>query len=140
MQVTDIFMLGVDLALAGMDQRRAHMLAREIAPSLGLKKPVAMHLPLIPSLEGAGRMDSIKMSKSKPQSAIFIHDNEESIKEKMKGAYCPIGISEDNPVLAICKTIIFWSFDSMVIEREQRYGGSIEVRAFLLTERYIRSI
>lgn len=130
MQVTDIFMLGVDLALAGMDQRRAHMLAREIAPSLGLKKPVAMHLPLIPSLEGAGRMDSIKMSKSKPQSAIFIHDSEESIKEKMKRAYCPVGISEENPVLTICKTIIFWSFDSMVIEREQRYGGDIEVKSY----------
>lgn len=130
MQVTDIFVLDIDVALAGMDQRRAHMLAREIAPALGFKKVVAMHLPLIPSLEGAGRMDSVKMSKSKPQSAIFVHDSEESIRDKIGRAYCPAGVIEGNPILAICRTIIFSELESMVIEREQRYGGSIEVKSY----------
>jgi len=135
MQVTDIFMLEVDVALAGMDQRKAHMLAREIAPALGLKKPTAMHLPLIPSLEGSGRMDSAKMSKSRPQSAIFVHDSDESIREKMKRAYCPAGVVEDNPVLAICRTIIFQNFDAMVVEREQKYGGDLDMRSYEELER-----
>jgi tyrosyl-tRNA synthetase len=135
MQVTDIFMLEVDIALAGMDQRKAHMLAREIAPALGLKKPVAMHLPLIPSLEGSGRMDGVKMSKSRPQSAIFVHDSDESIREKMKRAYCPAGVVEDNPVLAICKTMVFQSFKSITIEREQKYGGDIEIESYEELER-----
>jgi len=135
MQVTDIFMLEVDIALAGMDQRKAHMLAREIAPALGLKKPVAMHLPLIPSLEGSGRMDGVKMSKSRPQSAIFVHDSDESIREKMKRAYCPAGVIEDNPVLAICKTMVFPSFKSITIEREQKYGGDLEIESYEELER-----
>ena len=37
MQAADIFELGVDIALAGMDQRRAHMLARDAAEKLGWK-------------------------------------------------------------------------------------------------------
>ena len=130
MQVTDIFMLGADVALAGMDQRRAHMLAREIAPALGFKKPVAMHLPLIPSLEGSGRMEGVKMSKSKPQSAIFIHDSEEEIAEKIKKAYCPAGIAEENPVLAIWKTIIFGERNGATIERAERHGGNVEVKSY----------
>jgi len=39
MQVADMFYLDVDVALGGLDQRRAHMLARDVAERLGLKKP-----------------------------------------------------------------------------------------------------
>ncbi len=57
MQATDIFHLKVDLCYAGIDQRRAHMLARDAADKLGWKKPIALHTPLIPGLKGGSRMN-----------------------------------------------------------------------------------
>jgi len=59
MQAADIFELGVDVAIGGMDQRHAHMLAREAAEKLGWKKPVALHTPLLSSLSRDGRMEMI---------------------------------------------------------------------------------
>lgn len=57
MQVADIFELGVDLAIGGMDQRHAHMLARDVAEKVGFKKPTALHTPLLSSLTRGGRME-----------------------------------------------------------------------------------
>ncbi|MES2154236.1 MAG: tyrosine--tRNA ligase [bacterium] len=57
MQVADIFHMGIDLAYGGLDQRHAHMLARDVAPKLGRMPPVAIHTPLVPSLKGTGRME-----------------------------------------------------------------------------------
>ncbi len=58
MQVADIFHMGIDLAYGGLDQRHAHMLARDVAPKLGRTPPVAIHTPLVPSLKGTGRMEA----------------------------------------------------------------------------------
>ncbi len=137
MQVTDIIYMNLDIALGGMDQRKAHMLEREVAEKLGFKKVVAIHTPLIPSLEGAGRMDfkslerdeyymHIKMSKSKPQSAIFITDSDEEIRSKIRRAYCPPRTIEGNPIMAIAKYIIFRGEEKeFVVERPPKYGGTI---------------
>ena len=116
MQVTDIFYLDVDAALGGMDQRHAHMLARDIAEKLKFKKPVALHTHIISSLKSGGRMDSAKMSKSKPGSAIFIHDDYETIRKKLKKAYCPEGIAEGNPVMEIAHYVIFPRFGEMDVQ------------------------
>jgi len=89
MQVEDIFFLDLDICLGGIDQRRAHVLAREIAEKYHYKKPIAIHTSILPSLQGYGRMDSEekiiehKMSKSKPETCIFIHDSPEEIKNKI---------------------------------------------------------
>ncbi|MCD6170970.1 MAG: tyrosine--tRNA ligase [Thermoplasmata archaeon] len=113
MQVADIFYLNVDAALGGIDQRHAHMLARDIAEKMKIKKPVALHTPIISSLKASGRMD-VKMSKSKPESAIFVHDDYEMIEKKLKKAYCPEGIAE-NPVMEIAHYIIFPYFGEIEI-------------------------
>ena len=83
MQVSDIFYLDLDVAYGGMDQRRAHMLAREVSKKLGKKAPVAIHTPLLTGLQAGGRMDPVeaKMSKSKPDSMISIHDDPASVKK-----------------------------------------------------------
>lgn len=57
MQVADIFHMNIDLAYGGLDQRHAHMLARDVAPKLGRTPPVAIHTALVPSLKGTGRME-----------------------------------------------------------------------------------
>ncbi len=146
MQVADIFELGVDIALGGMDQRKAHMLARDVAEKLGFKKPIAIHTPLIPSLSGAGRMDlskasdeqliEVKMSKSKPETAIFVTDSDEEIRRKIRKAYCPPRDAENNPVMAIARHIIFARGPRrFVIERKPEHGGTIEVNSYEELER-----
>lgn len=131
MQAADIFELGVDIALAGMDQRRAHMLARDAAEKLGWKKPIALHTPLLVSLLGGGRMDPVeaKMSKSSPNSAVFLHDTPQEISKKIKNAFCPAEV-EGNPVIDIMKLIAFPKLGRVHIDRPAKYGGPIEFSTF----------
>ena len=139
MQAADIFELGVDIALAGMDQRRAHMLARDAAEKLGWKKPIALHTPLLMSLQGGGRMDPVeaKMSKSTPGSAVFMHDSPEEISKKLRGAFCPAEV-EGNPVLDLVQLIVFPKLGSINIERSEKYGGPISYRNYdELKEAYV---
>ena len=129
MQVADIFYLDVDVAYGGMDQRRAHVLAREVAEKLKKKKPVALHTPILTGLHAEGRMNPMeaKMSKSKPESMISIHDGEEEIKRKIRKAYCPERKVEGNPILEICRFIIFPRIKKdFLIERDAKFGGDIE--------------
>jgi len=53
MQAIDIHTLDVDIAHAGMDQRKAHMLVRDVFPKLGWKIPVSVHHKILPSLSQA---------------------------------------------------------------------------------------
>lgn len=131
MQAADIFELDLDVAYAGLDQRRAHMLAREAAEKLGWKKPVALHTPLLPGLKGIDRMDpvSTKMSKSDPDSGILIHDYPDDIKRKVGKAFCP-PTADGNPVLALYRYIIFDKMASVTINRPQKFGGPVEFSSY----------
>lgn len=241
MQAADIFDLGIHLAIGGMDQRHAHMLARDAAEKLGWKKPTALHTPLLSSLSKGGRMEmitgptggldhdalakniegdllhlienetlsedtreilsglvkmdkekrhkaievliagkrrvggktpilsvlskdeessdltfetdelhrlnkqlnvarrelftylglqneedlsKIKMSKSDPDSGIYLHDGEDDIRRKIKKAWCPEGVP-DNPVMEICKTLIFPKKGEILIKRPEKWGGDL---------------
>ena len=132
MQVADIFQLDVDVALGGMDQRKAHMLARDVSEKLGWRKVVAIHTPLLSGIQGGGRMDPVeaKMSKSNPESSIFIHDAPEDIERKITKAYCPEGEVADNPVMEICRYIIFNNDDEMTISRPDKYGGDLHIGSY----------
>jgi len=127
MQVADIHELELDLALGGMDQRHAHMLYRDLAPKLGWKQVVAVHTPLLPGLQGGGRMDPIdaKMSKSKPDTSITLNDSPEEVERKMAKAYCPPRETEGNPVVAIARLVIFPRRGSLAVVRERRFGGDV---------------
>jgi tyrosyl-tRNA synthetase len=134
MQVSDIFYLNVDVAYGGMDQRHAHMLARDVAKKLGKKPPVALHTPLLTSLQAGGRMDTtgVKMSKSKPDSMICIHDKPDEIKRKIKKAYCPEKTIVGNPILEICRFVIFPELENDVfcVNRPEKFGGNLEFTAY----------
>ncbi len=141
MQVTDIFYMDLDIALGGTDQRKAHMLARDIAEKTGRKKIVAVHTPLLPSLQGAGRMElgkgeideiyaEIKMSKSKPETAVFVYDDPGEIRAKILKAYCPPREVEGNPVLMIARDIIFRVRDTLEIKRKPEYGGDVVFESY----------
>jgi tyrosyl-tRNA synthetase len=147
MQVADIFHMGLDLAYGGLDQRHAHMLARDVAAKIGRKPPVALHTPLVPSLKaGQGRMDAtadgasakpagdgkldltpallaLKMSKSDPDSGIFIHDSPEEVARKLKGAHCPAKETEGNPVLDLLRLVVWPRTSTLTVKRPEKFGG-----------------
>ncbi len=134
MQVADIFHMDIDLAYGGMDQRHAHMLARDVAKKLGKKSPVALHTPLVPNLKGgAGRMDPLeaKMSKSDPGSGVFLHDTAKEVQQKLNKAHCPAGEKEDNPVLELLRLVVFPRLDDgLHIDRPEKFGGPLHYPAY----------
>ncbi len=136
LQATDIMALDLDIVHAGIDQRKVHMLVREVFPKLGWKVPVAVHHHLLPGLAepvmmgldedtGMDARISSKMSKSKPWTSVFIHDDENSIIEKMEKSFCPVDIIKNNPILEITRYIIFHKYKEFTVQRKARHGGSI---------------
>jgi tyrosyl-tRNA synthetase len=71
------------------------------------------------------------MSKSNPDSAIFMTDTTDEVKRKFSKAFCPEKQVEDNPVLEYCKHIVF-NRDavtgnpdvSVTLERPEKFGGN----------------
>ncbi|MFZ5955174.1 MAG: tyrosine--tRNA ligase [Nanoarchaeota archaeon] len=137
MQASDIYHLGADIANLGMDQRKVNMLARDIFPKIGIKPPIAVHHPMLLGLKfqesdliGIDRKIAMKMSKSKPETAIFMTDTREDIFRKFKNAYCPEAKEEDNPVLEYLKYIIFEKCEKFIIRRDSKFGGDIETKNY----------
>jgi tyrosyl-tRNA synthetase len=133
MQASDIFHLKADITSLGMDQRKVNMLAREIGPKLGYWKPIVVSNHMLMGLlkppegvtEAVERAIAMKMSKSIPDSAIFMTDSEAEVKRKITNAYCPAKQIEDNPLLEYMRYIIFEKFPEVKIERPQKFGGDV---------------
>ncbi len=138
MQAADIFHLKADVCQLGMDQRKVNMLAREIGPKLGYYKPVVVshHMlmglgqPVSNSNDVMERVMDLKMSKSRPDSAIFMTDSEDDIKRKIKKAYCPEKEVVENPVMEYCRYIVFEKFKTLKIERPEKFGGNVEFASY----------
>ena len=154
MQSVDIKALDLDIVHAGMDQRKIHMLVREVFPKLGWKVPVLVHHHLLPGLSEPLRISPFKerpgimtpenaedtrmaskMSKSNPASGLLIHDDEKVIRNKIGKAFCPVGVAADNPILELVHYVVFHEFDEFVIERPTKYGGSITYTSYKDLER-----
>lgn len=145
MQVADIFFMGTHIMHGGMDQRKAHVIALDCAMSmkerpmmLGTEKikPVAIHHHLLmgllaPSKEvlekgelSRDEMSELKMSKSKPMSAVFLNDSEDLIREKIKKAYCKEGDVKLNPILDWARSLSFHLGSKTIeIKRKAEWGG-----------------
>jgi tyrosyl-tRNA synthetase len=121
MQSLDIGALNLDVAHGGMEQRKIHVLAREILPKLGYKKPVCVHSALLSSIKGPGE----KMSSSKPETVILVHEKPESIRKKVQGSYCVKGQEEDNFPLDVAKMIVFPVLGELTVIRPEKFGGDI---------------
>eukprot|EP00752_Nemacystus_decipiens_P016438 g14694.t1 len=118
MQCADVFFLKADICQLGLDQRKVNMLAREYCdmtkPKIKFKPVILSHHMLAGLKEGQA-----KMSKSDPDSAIFMEDTAADVKRKIKKAYCPPEVVEGNPVLDYCKHVLFaWSGELTVSFRE----------------------
>ena len=132
MQAVDIHFLDVDIAHAGMDQRKIHMLVRENFPKMNWKVPVAVHHKLLPGLTqpAEGNDVAVKMSKSNPNSGVFIHDSAEEISSKIKKAWCEEANITNNPLLEISKQIIFHENKTMDVERPEKFGGNVSFASY----------
>lgn len=71
------------------------------------------------------------MSKSNPDSAIFMEDSPEVVNKKIKKAFCAERAIEGNPILDYCKNIIFGARDSLSIIRSEENGGNKYIFIYL---------
>ena len=117
MQASDIHSLDLDIVHAGMDQRKIHMLVREIFPKMNWKVPLAVHHSLLPGLTQPidDTTEPGKMSKSNPDSGIFIHNSDDEIRKKVRKGWCEEGLTENNPILEFARQIVFHEYDSICV-------------------------
>jgi tyrosyl-tRNA synthetase len=151
MQAVDMKWLEVDVAHAGLEQRKIHMLARETFPKMKWKPPVALHHALLPGLaepektvagaegEESEALVAAKMSKSKPWTCVFVHDSAEEIERKLAKAYCPPKTVAGNPLLAIARNIVFHEKTELKIERDAKFGGNAEYASYAELEKAFES-
>jgi tyrosyl-tRNA synthetase len=136
MQVADIFHMEVKICQLGIDQRKANVVARELGEKLGFWKPACVHHSYlqglakppvwpIPKEKEREILSMIKMSKSKPETCIFIYDSPVEIREKISKAFCPEKTVEYNPVLEICRFIIFREKKTFTVDRPAKFGGPV---------------
>lgn len=125
MQVVDIKHLKIDVALGGMEQRKVHMLGKDMASTIN-HNFIALHTPLITSLKGPGQ----KMSKSISGSGISVTDSYNEIKKTLGEAYCPAKDVKDNPILQIAKLIIFPKVNLLNIKRPDKFGGNLKIKDY----------
>ena len=124
MQAADIFELGIDVALGGMDQRKAHMFMRDMASKWNWKKATCLHTPILSSLKASGvRMDSFdhKMSKSDPNGALLLHDTLQIVQKKMKKAYLDPA-DEHSPVYELAEHVVLPEFGSITVTPNPKFG------------------
>ncbi len=126
MQASDIFELDIDIAIGGMDQRKAHMFMRDVASKWGWKKATCLHTPIISSLKSSGaRMESFdhKMSKSDPSGAILIHDTEKQLRKKMqKHAY--LNPEDDlSPVYELAEHVVLPEWGEINVNPNPKFGN-----------------
>ena len=143
MQAADVFYLKADITQLGMDQRKVNVLAREIAPKISMQKPVVVSHHMLLGLgehktgikDAVERAIELKMSKSKPETAIFMNDSEEGVKRKIMKAHCPAKIVKENPILEYCRYVIFGKLSNLEINRPEKFGGSLNLESYAELEK-----
>jgi tyrosyl-tRNA synthetase len=90
-------------------------------------------------LEGASRQweqmfieraTAMKMSKSNPDTAIFMTDDVKAVEKKLNKAYCPERIVDENPVLEYNRYIVFERFPEVTVERPEKFGGTVTFTSY----------
>lgn len=120
MQCADVFFLKADICQLGMDQRKVNMLAREYAKDKKMRfSPIVISHHMLMGLKEGQE----KMSKSDPDSAIFMEDSVQDVNRKIKKAFCPPEVVEKNPIVDYAKNIIIAYYGAITITGN---GESVE--------------
>ena len=64
-----------------------------------------------------------KMSKSDPDSAIFMEDTRDDVIRKVKKSFCPPTVIKENPIIDYCQHIILPSLGEILVDRKVENGG-----------------
>jgi tyrosyl-tRNA synthetase len=155
MQVADIFIQNINMPHSGIDQRKAQVIARDVGMKMTFNplknsrgeqiKPIAVHHSLIMGLgkpskwpikkeELKDMLSELKMSKSKPDTCIFIHDSPDEIKRKINKAFCMEKEADYNPILDWVKKLIFPLKNKLEISRPEKFGGNLKYTSYKLLE------
>jgi tyrosyl-tRNA synthetase len=84
----------------------------------------------VEGLSAVEKTIELKMSKSIPDSAIFMADSPQEVKRKIEKAYCPAKTVYENPLVEYMKYIIFEKFQKVKIERPAKFGGDLEIESY----------
>lgn len=106
MQAVDISILKVDGVLSGMDQRKVHMLFKEIVKKTFSEKNkiVFFHFPIIPGLMKKKNQNE-KMSKSNEKTTIFFNSSKNEIFKKIQNSFFSFENFEKNPLIQILRIL-----------------------------------
>jgi tyrosyl-tRNA synthetase len=66
-----------------------------------------------------------KMSKSDPDSAVYMEDSEADVNRKIKRAFCRPGIVQPNPILEYIRYIILPMEGEITFKKPEKWGGEI---------------
>jgi len=145
MQCTDVFFLQTHICQLGVDQRKVNMLAREYADAAKRRKPVILSHHMLYGL----KQGQEKMSKSDPDSAVFMEDAAEDVERKILKAYCPrvpdetaaastmqIGIHDQlkNPCLDYIQHILFGTEGATFVAGGTVYTSYADVQQAFVSE------
>ncbi|NPA23112.1 MAG: tyrosine--tRNA ligase [Crenarchaeota archaeon] len=128
MQAVDAIYLKVDFALGSIDQKPAFMMSRDLAVKMGREPVTILSTPLIPGLkapllEDVDSYDDVlsyaKMSSSRPDDAIFLDDDYETIRRKIMTCPCKPRETILNPILSIVKHILLPYYEKLNIETRE---------------------
>jgi tyrosyl-tRNA synthetase len=73
----------------------------------------------------------MKMSKSKQDSAIWVHDEPAEIERKTQKAFCPEKEIRYNPILNWVGHMLFWNRTSpFQVDRKAEHGGTVEFATY----------
>ncbi len=127
MQALDEEYLNVDIQLAGVDQRKIMVYAREYLPKIGYNQRIELMTPMIRGLVGK------QMSSSVEGTKIDLLESEDKIKSKVKKAECVEG-NLDNGLMALMKYLFFIlkgdKDEEFVIERPEKFGGNVSYKNY----------
>jgi len=72
------------------------------------------------------------MSKSRPETAIFMMDAPDVVTKKLNKAYAPEKVVAENPVLEYARYIVFERAPKgeVVVERPEKFGGTVTFRSY----------
>src|SRR3984893_10035557 len=100
-------------------------------------KPVALHHPLllglrrppvwpVPPESARDVFSAMKMSKSAPGVAVYVHDTPGEIMSKVRKAFCPPGEVTFNPILDWIEKLVFGiAGRPFVVDRSEANGGRV---------------
>ena len=161
MQALDIEYLDLDLAVGGLDQRKVHVLHREVAPKIGYEARPIIHTPILADLTtGLGKMSSSTNPVTGGESiSISFMDSKDEVEEKIGRVFFPPERDPDfedyydpddyglnpsdvilhNPALQLFEYYVFPRFNHILVERSEEYGGDVAYESYEALAKAIES-